>query len=362
MSLINTTADSFEQDVLKADKLVLVDFYADWCGPCKSLEPRLKEIAEERDDIIIVKVNVETDKNISDTYNVRSMPTLMLFNQGKAIATRVGGGSKQAVNTFIDDNKNNTEHVHVERKDTKEIVKEAGKELDKALKTKKGFFRTKVVPALFPALGIGTGVALAATATAPLAIVLGVGAALTSAHTLYKNYKLKKSIRGFIQDAIKGDEKNLEEKLKKALLISPRKFLGTALAKSLVATAAGIALFTSGGGVALSALGVITASFGGLASIAGVALFTGYEILTRVNVKEKQKKSAEKKAQNAALGPKAPANDVTPSLTAQKPAGQDFNAKAPANDTGKDAEQTPNAKADPETPVAKNKGQQPKSK
>ena len=79
MAVVEITKDNFEQTVLKADKPVLVDFWAEWCGPCQMMGPIVDEVAEERDDIIIGKLNVDTQPEIALRYNVMSIPTLILF-------------------------------------------------------------------------------------------------------------------------------------------------------------------------------------------------------------------------------------------------------------------------------------------
>ena len=83
MAVVEITKDNFEQTVLKADKPVLVDFWAEWCGPCQMMGPIVDEVAEERDDIIIGKLNVDTQPEIALRYNVMSIPTLILFENGE---------------------------------------------------------------------------------------------------------------------------------------------------------------------------------------------------------------------------------------------------------------------------------------
>src|SRR5476649_549313 len=96
--IIHLTDDSFEKDVLKADGLVLVDFWAEWCGPCKMIAPILDEIAEERpNDIRIVKVNVDDNIRTAQRFEVMSIPTLMLFKNGEVQVRVVGAKSKSAL-------------------------------------------------------------------------------------------------------------------------------------------------------------------------------------------------------------------------------------------------------------------------
>ncbi len=88
--------DVFEEKVLQADKPVLVDFYADWCGPCKMMAPVLDELAVEKaDQLTIYKINVDHNPDISSRYKVMSIPTMILFKDGEAAATVMGSMPKQ---------------------------------------------------------------------------------------------------------------------------------------------------------------------------------------------------------------------------------------------------------------------------
>lgn len=97
MAVEKVTRDSFEESVLKSDKPVLVDFYADWCGPCKMLSPVVEQIAEESDAYRVCKVNVDEAMDIAAEYGVVSIPTLVVFKNGEASARTVGVQSKQAI-------------------------------------------------------------------------------------------------------------------------------------------------------------------------------------------------------------------------------------------------------------------------
>ena len=91
MSSKSVSDDSFETDVLAADSPVLVDFWAEWCGPCKQIGPSLEEISDELGDALIVaKVNIDENPMTPSKYGVRGIPTLMLFKDGEVAATKVG--------------------------------------------------------------------------------------------------------------------------------------------------------------------------------------------------------------------------------------------------------------------------------
>lgn len=96
---------SFEQDVLKSSLPVLVDYWAEWCGPCKMIAPILEEIASEyAGKIVVAKMNVDENSTVPAQFGIRGIPTLMLFKGGNVEATKVGALSKSQLATFLDAN------------------------------------------------------------------------------------------------------------------------------------------------------------------------------------------------------------------------------------------------------------------
>ena len=104
-SIVHVTDDSFEDEVLKSPDPVLVDYWADWCGPCKMIAPVLDEIATEyAGKIKVAKLNIDENPNTPPRYGIRGIPTLMLFREGEVEATKVGAVSKSQLTAFIDSN------------------------------------------------------------------------------------------------------------------------------------------------------------------------------------------------------------------------------------------------------------------
>ena len=102
--LIHHTSDAaFESDVLQADKPVLVDYWAEWCGPCKMIAPILDEVSKDYDGRLkIAKMNVDEHRDVPAKFGIRGIPTLMLFKGGQLAATKVGALSKAQLTAFID--------------------------------------------------------------------------------------------------------------------------------------------------------------------------------------------------------------------------------------------------------------------
>ena len=103
--ILHVSDETFEAEVLKSGTPVLVDFWAEWCGPCKMIAPTLDEIAKEYSGRLkVAKVNVDNNQAIPPKYGIRGIPTLILFKNGNAEATKVGAVSKSQLTAFIDSN------------------------------------------------------------------------------------------------------------------------------------------------------------------------------------------------------------------------------------------------------------------
>ncbi len=97
------TDDSFDSDVLQSDKLVLVDYWAEWCGPCKQIAPILDELSKDYGERLqVTKMNVDENREVPNKYGIRGIPTLMLFKGGQLVATKVGALPKAQLTAFID--------------------------------------------------------------------------------------------------------------------------------------------------------------------------------------------------------------------------------------------------------------------
>ena len=102
MSIKSIKEDAFEEEVVKSELPVLIDFWAEWCGPCKEVSPILEEISTEMSDSIkIVKVNIDENTNIPSQYGVQSIPTLIIFKKGEVVATKIGMSSKNELLSWI---------------------------------------------------------------------------------------------------------------------------------------------------------------------------------------------------------------------------------------------------------------------
>ncbi|MDP6785260.1 MAG: thioredoxin [Alphaproteobacteria bacterium] len=105
MATKNVTDESFETEVLKADKPALVDFWAEWCGPCKQVAPILEEISNEMGgQVVIAKHNIDQEPNMPTRYGVRGIPTMLIFKDGELKATKVGVTTKSNIVSWIKEN------------------------------------------------------------------------------------------------------------------------------------------------------------------------------------------------------------------------------------------------------------------
>ena len=101
MSVVTITKENFQKEVVESEKRVLLDFWASWCGPCRMLSPIVDEIAEERTDIKVGKVNVDEQQDLAATFNVMSIPTLIVLDKGQVVNQSVGVRPKKQILTML---------------------------------------------------------------------------------------------------------------------------------------------------------------------------------------------------------------------------------------------------------------------
>ena len=105
MATVSVTDDNFDVEVLKSSKPIVVDFWAEWCGPCKQIGPTLEEISDEMaDQVVIAKHNIDDEPNLPTKYGVRGIPTMLLFKDGELKATKVGATSKTDLVSWLKEN------------------------------------------------------------------------------------------------------------------------------------------------------------------------------------------------------------------------------------------------------------------
>ena len=103
--IVHTSDGNFDADVLQSEKAVLLDFWAEWCSPCKAIAPILAEAADEYEDkLSVVKLNIDENPNIAQKFGIRSIPTLMIFKDGAPQAQKLGAMSKSQLTEFLDSN------------------------------------------------------------------------------------------------------------------------------------------------------------------------------------------------------------------------------------------------------------------
>ena len=104
-NIVHTSDDTFDADILQSDKAVLLDFWAEWCGPCKMIAPLLEEVAATRkDDLVVAKLNVDENPNTAQKFGIRSIPTLILFKDGAVQAQKMGAMPKSQLDEFLENN------------------------------------------------------------------------------------------------------------------------------------------------------------------------------------------------------------------------------------------------------------------
>ena len=101
MSAVNVNRHNFREEVIQSDRPVLMDFWAPWCGPCRMVVPLVEQIAHEREDIKVVKINVDEEPELASQFKVMSIPTLVVFHEGRILNQAVGARSKASIEAMI---------------------------------------------------------------------------------------------------------------------------------------------------------------------------------------------------------------------------------------------------------------------
>jgi thioredoxin 1 len=101
MAAVNVNQNNFHAEVVRSDRPVLIDFWAPWCGPCRMVVPLVEQIAQERDDIKVVKINIDEEPALASQFRVMSIPTLVVFHQGRVINQAVGARPKAAIEALL---------------------------------------------------------------------------------------------------------------------------------------------------------------------------------------------------------------------------------------------------------------------
>ena len=102
MSVIHINKDNFEELVLKAEKPVLLDFWATWCGPCMRIAPYVEALAEEREDIVVGKIDVDDQPQLAARFGITSIPTLVVMDKGRVVTQALGFRTKEAIEKLLD--------------------------------------------------------------------------------------------------------------------------------------------------------------------------------------------------------------------------------------------------------------------
>ena len=105
MTILEINDKNFKEEVLESEKLILCDFWAEWCGPCKQISPILEELSEEfKNELMVAKINIDNNPEVPSSYNIMSIPTLLLFKKGQLISNQIGLQEKDTLSKWIKEN------------------------------------------------------------------------------------------------------------------------------------------------------------------------------------------------------------------------------------------------------------------
>lgn len=303
---IEVGADNFEEEVLKSDKPVLVDFWAPWCGPCRTMAPIVESLSKDRADTMkVVKLNVDEHKSISDQYGVKGIPAFLMFKEGKVVDSLIGAKKKQDFFDWADkaaavpaENGKTAAETKVDIAAREKAAEEAMEEKLTKLLAKPLGIGAAGFAAVNHALTIAGGVLVAAMVPGVLPLALGGIAVAAGLYRMGETFMKAFDVMKNPEEAVKKQKADMAARAK----WSPAKKLLAAAGKMALGVGvlgAGIYLFgiaTAAAGVAATVGGVLLGAkmvLGGTGSIAVHGASMGITTLSAMLKDDKKKPSAE---------------------------------------------------------------------